>query len=387
MTLLDEGVPRAWSWVPVYPKTPPTAWRGNQYRMVRPWLDHPPLYPLYVGAFMHAAGVRDIFAVELRTMRWSSLVLYVAAFFLFFACARRAADEPTALLALALWAVAAPAVWNGRLVMAEQLMLPLALGGYLALWRWRGSGRRRWLVALALLCALLPLCKASATALVLWLFTLAVLRRERAAALAVLVGGAAGLVVYAGYGLALDATLFVRVMKAQAGRLSNLGGMWPLLFRPRVVDQPIDYLPFMLGLFSLVWELREQRQMELALFAVIYAIGIAFFLPSNEYGWYAMPLYPVLAFGLATFLVRAWREAAPGAGWIWLAFVGTWVFWLLCDAGAGRPRLWRWVYLGAAVALPFAALMAARTPRRWRAVLACLVALQICADGWYASLA
>ena len=93
MTLLSEGTPRAWSWLPGYPATPVVKWRDNDYRIVRPWLDHPPLYSLYVGAFMRLAGVRDIFAVELETMRLSTMLLFPAAFFLFYAVARRYADE------------------------------------------------------------------------------------------------------------------------------------------------------------------------------------------------------------------------------------------------------------------------------------------------------
>jgi hypothetical protein len=383
MTLVTEGVPRAWSWLPAYPSFPVIQWRENSYRIVRPWLDHPPLYPLYVGSFMRAAGVRDIFAVELFTMRLSTLLLYAAAYFLFFACARRVADEPTALLALAFWAVAPAAVWNGRLVMAEQLMLPLALGGYLALWRWRETRRRRWLVTLALMCALLPLCKAAATAFALWLFTLAVLRRDRAAALAVAGGGAVGLLVYVGYGAHFGWPLFATVLRVQSARFTNFGGFYALVFLQRVVDRAFNYLPFLLGFFTLLADLREQRHVELALFAVVYAIGIAFFLPHNEYGWYLIPLYPALAFGLAAFVMRAGREAAPGAGWIWLLFSGTYLCWLACDTGLGQPRLWRWIYLGAAVALPFVALAAVRAPRRWRALFAFLVALQMCADGWY----
>jgi hypothetical protein len=383
MTLLGEGVPRAWSWLPAYPQFPVIQWRDNQYRIVRPWLDHPPLYPLYVGAFMRAAGVRDIFAVELYTMRWSTLLLYAAAYALFWACARRAADEPTALLALAFWAVAPPAVWNGRLVMSEQLMLPLALAGWLALWRWGETRRRRWLVTLALFCALLPLCKVAATAFALWLFTVAVLRRDRAAALAVLAGGAVGMLAYAAYGAHFGWPLFSMVLRVQSARFTNFGGFYALVFAQRVVERPFNHLPFLLGFMALLSDLRESRHVELALFAVVYAIGIAFFLPHNEYGWYLIPLYPALAFGLASFVVRAWREATPGAGWIWLLFSGSYLCWLLCDAAVGRPQLWRWVYIVAAVALPLVALAAARTPRSWRAVFAFLVALQICADGWY----
>jgi hypothetical protein len=383
MTLVGEGTPRAWSWLPGYPGFPVVQWRGNPYRIVKPWLDHPPLYPIYVGSFMRAAGVRDIFAVELATARASTLLLWSVAFFLFFACARRVADETVALVALAFWAVAPPAVWNGRLVMAEQLMVPLAFAGHLALLRFCDHRRRRWLGLLAVAAALLPLTKAAAAALGLWLFTLALLRRERAAALAVVGGGAAGLVVYALYGAHFGWPLFTALMRAQANRFTNFGAFYALVFNQRIVTTPFMYLPFLLGFFTLLADLRESRFVDLGLYAAVYAAGIAFFLPYNEYGWYAIPLYPALAFGLASFVVRAWRETAPTAGWIWLLFSGTYLCWIACDAHLGRPALWRWIYLGCAVALPFVVLAAARRPRPWRLGFAALVAAQLASDGWY----
>lgn len=383
MTLLSDGVPRAWSWLNGYPSTPVTEWRGNQYRIVKPWLDHPPLHSLFVGAWMHAAGVHDIFAVELRPMRLSSVALWAAAFFLFFALARRFADEPTALLALAFWAAAPPCVWNGRLVMAEQLMLPLALFGWWALLRFVETRRRGWLVAVGVACALLPLCKVAALAFALFLFTVAVLRRERALVIAVCVGGAVGLAIYALYGAHYGWGLFRTILSVQAARFTNFGGFFALVFNVRVVEKSFMYLPFLLGFFTLMSDLRDSRYTEIGLFAAVYSACIAFFLPWNEYGWYLIPLYPALTFGIASFVARAWRDGAALAAWPWLLFSGTYVCWIACDVHVGVPSLWRWIYLLVLVALPLGALATARAPSRFRAGFGVLVGAQWITDVLY----
>lgn len=208
MTLWSEGTPRAWSWLPAYGDAMVHTWHGHQYKLVRPWLDHPPLYPLYLGAFMHAAGTHDIWHVELSTARRSTLLLFAATFFLFFAMARRAADETHALVALAFFAVAPTAVWNGRLVTAEQMLLPLALAGWYALVRAGEHGvaasppsrRSGWLVAVGVAAALLPLCKVAGLGVALFLFSAAVLRRDRTLAAVVCLGVALGLATWALYG-------------------------------------------------------------------------------------------------------------------------------------------------------------------------------------------
>ena len=53
----------------------------------------------------------------------------------------------------------------------------------------------------------------------------------------------------------------------------------------------------------------------------------------------------------------------------------------------GQPRLWRWIYLALLAALPFAALAAARWPRRWRCGFGALVAVQCIADALYSQVA
>ena len=384
MTLLDEGVPRSWSWMPAYGEVPSTVWQGDHYRLVKPWFDHPPLYPLYVGAFMRAAGTRDLFAVELGVMRLSGLPLYAATLLLLFMVARRVADETHALLAIAFWAVAPVAVWNGRLVMAEALMLPLALAGWYALQRFGETHRRGWLVAVGVAAALLPLTKIAALGFALFYFTAAIVRRERTLAIVVCIGGAAGLLLYAAYGAHYDWSLFRAVQRNQASRFENFAGIESLLFSARVVDKGIMELPLILGLVTLLFDLRDGRNVEMGLFAATYAVTIAFLLPYNQYGWYAIPLYPALAFGLASFVVRAWRDAAAGALWTWMIFSLTSLAWLACEAGLVEARTLRWYYAAVAVALPFAWLATTRAPRRWRVGFGALVALQLLGDALYA---
>jgi hypothetical protein len=273
--------------------------------------------------------------------------------------------------------------------MAEQMMLPLALAGWLALDRLSATTpeqrRQRWCwsIALVLVCAALPLCKVAAGAFVLWLFALAVQRRDHRAALLVIAGSISGFLIYLGYGAHFGWHLFRTILQVQGARFSNFGGFHALIFAPRVVDKPFMYMPFLLGFFVLLSDLRDGRHVELGLFVAVYTAGIAFLLPWNGYGWYLIPLYPALAFGLASFVARTMREANGNAAWIWLLFSGTYLCWIVCDANVGTPQLWRWIFIVVAAAIPLASMAATRFPRGWRIGFAAFVALQLIGDSWY----
>ncbi|HEX6837554.1 MAG TPA: hypothetical protein VF334_13330, partial [Polyangia bacterium] len=165
---------------------------------------------------------------------------------------------------------------------------------------------------------------------------------------------------------------------------SNFGGFYALVFNPRIVDKPFMYLPFLLGFITLLADLRDGRHAEVGLFAVVYAAAIGFFLPWTDYGWYLIPLYPVLCFGLASFVVRAWREASAAALWIWFLFSFTYLCWMLGERGVIQPRSFRFVYLALLVALPLFTAATAKRPRAWRVGFGLLVAAQWLGDAWYA---
>jgi hypothetical protein len=229
----------------------------------------------------------------------------------------------------------------------------------------------------------LPLVKAAALGFALFLFTIAVLRRERLLVAAVCIGGIVGLAVYALYGKHYDWKLFREIMRLQSTRFTDFGGFYALVFTPRVVEKSFNYLPFILGFMTLLADLRDKRHVEVGLFAAVYAGSIAFFLPWNGYGWYLMPLYPAMAFGLASFVVRAWREAATGAAWTWLLFSATYLSWIACDADLVKPKHWRWGYLVLFVLLPLATVATEKRPRWWRTGFGVLVGLQWLGDAWY----
>src|SRR5262249_29825795 len=152
---------------------PVIKWRGRPYRIVKPYLDHPPLFSAFMGLWMTLLGFHDIFAVDLFKMRVASLLLFAATFWLLWLVLRRYLDENRALLSLALFATSPLAVIDGRLVISENFFLGLYLGAYYLLLLYDESPSRKLILGMGLLCAALPLSKVAALALVLHLAAIA----------------------------------------------------------------------------------------------------------------------------------------------------------------------------------------------------------------------
>src|SRR5262249_52428637 len=139
-----------------------TYWRGHHYQMVKPWLDHPPLYSLYVGAWMLAQGDRKIFEVDLWKMRTGTVPLAVISFVLLTLILRRLLSPPEVLLALLFYTVLPSVVFHQRLVVCENLYVPFTLGVVLMLLHQRRNFS--WLLTggILLVTALLPMTKVAA---------------------------------------------------------------------------------------------------------------------------------------------------------------------------------------------------------------------------------
>ena len=377
LTLVTTGVPRSWSWLGPYPAPEVKHWRGHEYRMVRPWLDHPPLFPLAMGAWMRSLGYKDPFWVDLWTMRVASLLLFVVTFWLLAAVLTRLTDRRTLLLTLIIYAVSPLAVFNARLVVAEHLFVPIHLALLWAVLRYQ---RPRWLPAIGVGALALPLTKIAATALSLHLVIVAWARDRRAAAIVIGISTVLGGVVYWLYGRHYGGELFVAVIRAHGIRFGGFDAFWELLFNHKVIEERTPYLLFPLGLCVLVGDARST--IEWVLLVVVYAGMIAFFADGSMVrSWYLVPLYPALCYGVARQICAMWDEAGARHKWIWIAFVAPGVAAELVRDHAERMTLVRYGYLAALMAAA-ALFLTLRTAPRWvaQATTITLVAASVLSD-------
>ena len=346
MTLWSEGSPTAWSWLDGYGNFPVVQWRGGPVKLVRPWMDHPPLYSLFVGAWMHLWGTHRIFDVDLYLMRWSGMPLFLLSCAALTWVLRAQIPVATLLLALLLFGTAPPAVLQHRLVISENFWLPLWVGTYGAMLAFLRRPRHIWLATVVLGCSLLPLSKVAALSGSLFLLVVSLRRASARLAWAVMGGTLLGLLVYLLYGWLVGGETFFRVLATQSRRFEGLGAFFALLFDPGGPYSSFHYLPFMVGLVWCIGLAARSRAPEWVLPVLCYAGGMAFFVGERTvYGWYSIPLFPWLVTAVADMVTRAWKARTPSAAWVLFLFLWTGALSVLFEEGNLSRESLRYVYL------------------------------------------
>ncbi len=224
MTLLHDGIPKAWSYLTPYGIPHYHFWHGYNFPIVWPWLDHPPLFSLVMGEWMRLAGFHELYRVDLHYMRCLSVWLWVLCYGLLMVILPRYFERGPIVLGMLAFATTPLATITQRLVVSENFMTVLFLLGLICLHRItaRRYSKISLLFALLLIGAALPLSKLAAVGLCGSLIVWAAMAGEWLAALALSVGTVLGFYLFVLYGEHFDKTLFWAVLRAHRGRARRL---------------------------------------------------------------------------------------------------------------------------------------------------------------------
>jgi len=329
MSLLQDGVPTAWSWLDVYGKVQITFWEdGRHYRMVTPWLDHPPLFALLPGAAALLGGESDSFAVTLTWIRLPSILLGTLSIFLLFLLARDLFGNLAAILSTLIMATAPGLVFLNRLAVSENLIVVLLLASLLLLRRYRTSGKHIFLYTAAVVAGLASLAKITGFFVVLLLALLLLNDQRRRQALEVLVIGSLVASLYLVYGMLLDPKLFWSLLLEHGGRFRNFDFLQELLFHRDMLFFDPWFIFGWLVLIPVVRDLdRHRHRMLLVLPPLVYLATLLFTgAQGHFFAWYTIPFFPFLALAAGLFFTRLLDKPDFTGAALAIIFVGLWCF-------------------------------------------------------------
>lgn len=370
VSLLEHGRAVSWSWLPGYKESGAELGLvkvgGTYYNIVRPCLDHPPLFGLAAGAFARLAravqpaelslridGV-DVPTVNIARARLFTLLLFAATFLLLFTLAREAFSFQTACLTVLFYGFIAHVVCHNRLLVSENLTTPLFLAGLCVTQRYlAGRCSRRtfgtlavFTTAAALLCKVVAVAQAGA---VVFLLLMAGRRRE---ILFPVLGALLGVALYLFYGWWQGWEVFRAILGAQSARFYGFDVPVKFLLHPRLVhDEGFSYL-LLLAWLALFGQVLHARRSAIFGAALAYLLIFIFFASSPAtYGWHLLPFYPFLCMALAATICRLYRRASTPQFLGITVLLLPQVFHVMFVNNSGHALLFRYSYLLALCAL------------------------------------
>jgi len=352
LSMLRGEVPTAWSLlnadgipkIGTYNSTHPLS-------IVRPALDHPPVYSLLTGAAAYVHGtipvasnlVTSVSGEKIRLeelpawqLRMLPLLLFAASFWLMWKWLHLTMGPAAAMGAMVVFSFLNSIVIHQRLSIADNFITPCLLSTFLALELWRRgrAGTARTVVMVAISIGLAGGAKLVALALMPAVFAWSASRLKGRRALLPCSWAIAGAMLTACivivFGLAYGMPELLSTMRAQSTRFYDLGGMYDLIRHNRLVHEE-RYDPLLMGgwLLAMIGCV-STRPAQRAVFVgmVGYLFGYSFFAPVDAYGWYVVPLFPFLcaawgmslraaiakpssALGMVTFLLLATNAMTP----------------------------------------------------------------------------
>src|SRR3989344_6849724 len=127
INLIKEKVPISWSPHPQYKEKKLVIYQETAFYVVKPYLEHPPLFGMLAGSYAILNGVSNMYDLDIKDIRGLALLLGVASVFILYFFLKEAYDSKTAILGSLLYATVPSVVIGSRLVQNENFFIPLWL--------------------------------------------------------------------------------------------------------------------------------------------------------------------------------------------------------------------------------------------------------------------
>jgi len=311
INLIQHGVPISWSPHPQYTQRKHLIYQGAAFWIVRPYLEHPPLFGLVAGGSALLNGAHDMYSVTLHNMRKLSLGLGLFSMVMIFVLTNALYGRGIALFSTLLYATVPTIVIGSRIVQNENFLIPFWLLALFLVHRYLKTGKKRFRNVAALIAGLLSLAKVPW--LVVGLSLGMILSYKGKWKDAFFVGGVTVLFfsVFIFYGLYFDKKLFLDLWTLQLARYDiTFTGFFSLFTHPLLVDR--YYLDgwILFGWFAIFLLARNFKEHFFILLPFLaYLVVYVFAIPDEaSHGWYRYPFYPFLLTASALVIREEWKK-------------------------------------------------------------------------------
>ena len=311
INLIQKGVPISWSPHSQYKERYHLRYQGAAFWIVKPYLEHPPLFGIVAGTSALLSGAKNMHSVTLTNMRRLPLALGVLSIVALFLFTNSLYGRTIAFISTILYATIPTIVIGSRIVQNENFLIPFWLLSLYLIDRYLGTNKRWMRNIAAIIAGLLILAKVPWLVVSLSLGTILFYKGKWRDALFVGVTAAGFFALFIVYGIYFDRQLFFDLWRLQVARYDiSFDGLYSIFTNPLLVDR--YYLDgwILFGWFSMFLLLKEIKQhLFLLLPFIAYLIFYVFAIPNEPaHGWYRYPFYPFLVVSSVVVLQQEWKK-------------------------------------------------------------------------------
>ncbi len=306
MSIIQNHVPISWSPHPQYTQKTLITYQKAYFWLVRPYLEHPPLFGLVAGSYALLSGTKDMLHVDLNHIRGLALILGVLSIFILYVFAAEVYDYKIGFLSALIYSVIPTIAVGSRLVQNENFFIPFFLLALTLLSKFIKTNNPWYRNGAALICGLLSLAKvpwlAGALAVVLIFFFL---KRYKDAGkfLAIVVPI---FLLFFVWGYYWDWNLFIKLWGLQLQRYDlTFNSFFALFTSPYLADRFFVDGWIYFGWFAIfLLTVKDFKKNFFVLLPFLAYFSVFVFAIPNEpsHGWYRYPFYPFMTVSIALFL-------------------------------------------------------------------------------------
>lgn len=306
MSLLETGTPTSWSPHILYKDTKLIRYHDAYFRLVTPYLEHPPAFGIVAGGYAIINGTHDMLRLNISDIRSLSLLLGTGSIILLYFLASRLYGRGVGLIAALLYAVVPTIAVGSRIVQNENFLIPLWLLTLLITVINIQKKKALFVIAGGVLCGIAALAKVPYIAVAVSIVALYFYNKQYRNGIITLIISLLVFSLYFAYGFYYDKDLFLSLLHFQSQRYDLVyDSIFALFTKPYLVDRfYVDgwiYWGWIAFFILLVKDFKKNYVPVIALLSY-FGIFIAGIPDEPGHGWYRYPFYPFLIIGIALFL-------------------------------------------------------------------------------------
>lgn len=311
ISLIKEQKPIAWSAIPLYKDRFDLTVDKLYFPIVKPYLDHPPLFGLLVGGWSLLFGQDSFAKIQLQTIRLIPIILSVFSSYFVFLIGRRLYGFKEGIWALLIYETATVFAINSRVVLAESLLTPLLLLAVFLYVMFYKKISTKTVIFLGIISGLAFLSKVLGIVVFLSVVSFLIADKVKIKKI-LLLSSITGLFICAFiiYGLYFGGELFWQIQQYQSLRSLGPETLLTIISSPIIINKVFYDGWYFWGLFSLFFSFSDYKKNKFIILpSIIYLVLLMASVNKTDiHGWYMIPLFPFMALSSASVLGTVFKK-------------------------------------------------------------------------------